>query len=190
VNASYSINDPAANEAAYKEYSDAVQAAPHETNAYELVLTRLHARYGKAITNDLVFKTADPIVGGREHVDLDGKIEHTVEKSDYNNFQARYAIRHKWTGPIACVAPKRNVWGGPPEGTESSDIQPALGLAFAERGSVKLRDEVMRDIPELGVKVHTAGCGCQASAPIGLVVPFGLVAAFGFLRPRRRRTRQ
>ena len=34
----------------------------------DFVLTRLHARYGKDITNDLVFKAAPPIVGGREFV--------------------------------------------------------------------------------------------------------------------------
>ncbi|HWO19936.1 MAG TPA: hypothetical protein VNO30_14215 [Kofleriaceae bacterium] len=37
----------------------------------DLVLTRLHARYGKDIKDikdDLVFKAAPPIVGGREHV--------------------------------------------------------------------------------------------------------------------------
>jgi len=41
----------------------------------DLVLTRLHARYGKDITNDLVFKKADPIVGGREEGDDGGRFE-------------------------------------------------------------------------------------------------------------------
>ncbi|MBA3454453.1 MAG: hypothetical protein H0T42_15285 [Deltaproteobacteria bacterium] len=38
----------------------------------DFVLTRLHARYGKDITNDLEFKAAPPIVGGREFL-TDGK---------------------------------------------------------------------------------------------------------------------
>src|SRR5262249_45142741 len=35
---------------------------------YDFVLTRLHARYGKDIKDDLQFVAADPIVGGREFV--------------------------------------------------------------------------------------------------------------------------
>ena len=35
---------------------------------YDMVLTRLHTRYGKDLKDDLVFKAADPIVGGREFV--------------------------------------------------------------------------------------------------------------------------
>ena len=32
----------------------------------DIVLTRLHARYdAKTLTEDLVFKAADPVVGGR-----------------------------------------------------------------------------------------------------------------------------
>lgn len=66
------------------------------------VLTRLHVRYGKsALGNDLVFRTASAIAGGREVWNAS-----TLEKSAHpdatNNFQARYAMRHAWTGPIAC----------------------------------------------------------------------------------------
>jgi hypothetical protein len=43
-------------------------AKPFEGDAMGFVLTRLHARYGKTVTEDLVFKAAEPIVGGREHV--------------------------------------------------------------------------------------------------------------------------
>src|SRR5262249_18555277 len=41
---------------------------PYMGGGYDLVLTRLHARYGKDIKDDLHFKAADAIVGGREHV--------------------------------------------------------------------------------------------------------------------------
>ncbi len=58
-----------------------------------LVLTRLHARYGKGdATNDLVFKAAKPIVGGRERYDV-GHLEERAEPDSENNFQGRYAIR-------------------------------------------------------------------------------------------------
>jgi MYXO-CTERM domain-containing protein len=178
-------------QALWAEYNRATRLAPQQTNAYELVLTRLHARYGKSITNDLVFKTADGIVGGREHV-IDpktGKLEEGAQSSPMNNFQARYAIRHPWTGAISCLAPKRGVWGGPPSGQSDDGAQPALGLAFAERGAVALSDVVVRDVPEIGLKVHATGCGCQSSDPAGLVgcLVFG---ALGFFRPRRRSARQ
>jgi len=79
------------------------------------VITRLHARYSKdALGDDLVFRTAPPIVGGREFVQSDGKLERGARPDASNNFQARYVIRHPWTGPIACKNPSRGVWGGPP----------------------------------------------------------------------------
>jgi len=178
-------------QALYAEYQRAQQLAPPQTNAYELVLTRLHARYGKSITNDLVFKTADGIVGGREHV-IDPKthkLEEGSQPSSMNNFQARYAIRHPWTGSISCLSPKRGVWGGPPAGQSNDGPQPALGLAFADRGTVALSDVVTRDVPEIGLKVHATGCGCQSSDPAGLVGCL-VVGALGFIRPRRRSARQ
>jgi hypothetical protein len=90
-------------------------AAPFEGDAMGFVLTRLHARYGKTVTEDLVFKAAEPIVGGREFVvDGNGKLEERSRPDSINNFQARYAIRHEWTGPITCKNPVRGRWGGPP----------------------------------------------------------------------------
>ena len=118
----------------------------------DLVLTRLHARYGKDITNDLVFRAAAPIVGGREHVvGKNGKLEEGAQASTVNNFQGRYAIRHRWTGPVACKAPRRGIWGGPPGGEEPAPV-PALGLAFAPRAELKLPAVVIGDVPELGLR--------------------------------------
>jgi len=117
----------------------------------DFVLTRLHARYGKDITNDLVFKKADPIVGGREFVQSGGKLEEGAQPSSVNNFQGRYAIRHRWTGRLACKNPRRNVWGGPPNGA-SPGTQAALKLAFAPRGQVQLAKSIKQDVPEIGLK--------------------------------------
>src|ERR1700742_3627829 len=69
----------------------------------DFVLTRLHARYGRDLKDDLVFSAAPPIVGGREFVRDGGQLEEGAQPSGVNNFQARYAIRHRWTGPIACA---------------------------------------------------------------------------------------
>src|SRR6185312_3062108 len=77
----------------------------------DMVLTRLHMRYGKDLKDDLVFRAADPIVGGRERVvdAATGKLEEGARPDATNNFQGRYAIRHPWTGPIACKNPHRHI---------------------------------------------------------------------------------
>jgi len=132
-----------------------------------LVLTRLHARYGKEITNDLVFKKADPIVGGREFVREDGHLEQGARPDTQNNFQGRYAIRHLWAGPIACANPQRYVWGGPPpQETHTSETQAATGIAFAARGGTALRELVKLDVPEIAVKASSlAAYGVPADIP-------------------------
>jgi MYXO-CTERM domain-containing protein len=173
----------------------------------DFVLTRLHARYGKDIKDDLVFKAADPIVGGREHV-IDpqtGKLEEGAQKDSTNNFQGRYAIRHEWTGPINCSNPIRHQWGGPPGDPYGYNApQPALNIAFAPRGQVKLPQVLKRDLPEIDVKADapppppkkelfdeprvdqkiakpTGGCGCQSSDASGGVL-FGLALLVGLKR--------
>jgi hypothetical protein len=101
----------------------------------EFVLTRLHARYGaESLGEDLVFRAAPPIVGGRESFGSDGKIEQGARPSEYggDNFQARYVIRHKWTGAVACESPRFGVWGGPPQGATPPPAV-ARDLAFAPR---------------------------------------------------------
>lgn len=116
------------------------------------VLTRLHARYGKgSLADDLVFREASAIAGGREVRGPDG-LERGSRSSSRNNFQGRYAIRHAWTGPVECANPRRGVWGGPPPGVSGSSAPtPALDLAFAPRGKAKLASFVAGDIPELKV---------------------------------------
>ncbi|MDH5671106.1 MAG: DUF2330 domain-containing protein [Myxococcales bacterium] len=115
------------------------------------ILTRLHARYAKgSIQDDLVFRQAAPIAGGREFL-VDGQeLEQGAVKAPINNFQARYAIRHPWTGPITCDNPVRNRWGGPPQGG-GRQVQPAKELAFAPRGGLKSANLVKRGhaLPQL-----------------------------------------
>ena len=136
---------------------------------YDMVLTRLHARYGKDITNDLQFKQASPIVGGREFVQTAGKLEEGARADSTNNFQARYAIRHEWTGPITCQNPRRHIWGGPPlevtraPGYQATGVQPATDLAFAPRNTIALPEVVKRDVPE--IDLHASTPSPQATTP-------------------------
>jgi MYXO-CTERM domain-containing protein len=164
------------------------------------VLTRLHARYGKTeAPNDLVFRKAHAIVGGREQLGHNGRLEERsrADGGGMNNFQGRYAIRHPWTGAINCENPKRGNWGGPPDGQEPPD-QVATNLAFAPRGKVQLPNLVAQDIPELGVKQGVPlpggagfsgkpqGCGCSTSGAGGLAGG-ALLAGLTMLVMRRRR---
>ncbi|HUQ02009.1 MAG TPA: DUF2330 domain-containing protein, partial [Kofleriaceae bacterium] len=187
------------------------KVAPYE--GWDLVLTRLHARYGKAITDDLVFKKADPIVGGREFLAANGKLEERSQPAGQNNFQARYAIRHEWTGNITCKDPKRGRWGGPPSGVGGGGVKPALDLAFAPRGKAALPTLVRQDIPEIEVKAaggagpsttpptttpppppsggaeppkKKTGCGCATDSGGGVAGALGLAFAVSLLVTRRR----
>ena len=182
----------------------------------DFVLTRLHARYGKQVTDDLRFREAKPIAGGREHLVNGGKLEEGAVAADQNNFQGRYAIRHGWTGPLTCDKPVRGRWGGPPAdvtrqaGYTPTGVKPALDLAFAARGQVQLASAVLQDVPEIdlhpgasnegaasatpGTTVATgdrvkkkSGCGCQATDRNGLLGGALLVGASLVIRRRRRR---
>ena len=165
------------------------------------VLTRLHARYGKGdVQDDLVFRAAPPIVGGREFLMDDGKLEERSRPDSINNFQGRYAIRHEWTGPIACEAPQRGRWGGPPGGDEPQPIA-ATGLAFAERGKLDLPMVVAEDVPELGLvagkpslptvnKAQYPGCTCAAGGGgAAAATSGGLLGLATLVVLRRRRKR-
>jgi hypothetical protein len=115
------------------------------------VLTRLHARYGKAdMKDDLRFREARPVTGGREVYSRSG-IEYGAVPSPQNNFQARYAIRYAWTGEIKCKNPQRAVWGPNPNGAPNQVIA-ASKVAFAPRGKLDLAQVIRRDIWEIGFK--------------------------------------
>ncbi len=132
---------------------------------WDAVLTRLHARYGKDIKDDLVFKAAPPIVGGREFLQANGKLEERSQPAGQNNFQGRYAIRHEWTGPIACDKPQRGRWGGPLSGVSGGGIKAAQDLAFAPRGKAALPELVRQDIPEIDVKAAQAAPPATTTPP-------------------------
>ena len=177
-----------------------VASMPNPSATANLVLTRLHARYRKdTLGEDLVFRDAPAIVGGREVRGADGKLEATATASSMNNFQARYAIRHPWTGAIACDNPRRGVWGGPPGGRQAPP-QPAQGLAFAPRGGVKLASFLAADVAPTspapapsgsaaGKSEGVGACGCRVpGAPSEIPSGAGLfAAALGTLLVARRR---
>jgi len=143
---------------------------PRSFIARDFVLTRLHARYDKtALGEDLIFKEAPPIAGGREwRSGPENTLENGAVSSGRNQFQGRYAIRHEWTGPMECEKPVRGRWGGPPAGLKrAGGPRAAMDLAFAPRGTVKLERLVKQDIPEIGLKVGAASAPSVAGAVAG-----------------------
>ena len=132
------------------------------------VVTRLHARYSKdALGEDLVFRAAAPIVGGREFMGANGKLEHGAVSSGQNNFQGRYAIRHQWAGPIACANPQRGVWGGPLGGPTAKPM-PATNTAFAPRGKLQLATFVKGPLPDV---IALPGAATPLGTPVVQVPP-------------------
>jgi hypothetical protein len=149
------------------------------------VLTRLHARYGKAdMRDDLHFVEAQPITGGREVWTKSG-LETGTQRSPQSYFQARYAIRHPWDGPITCAHPVRNVWGGPPGGGYHAPIT-ASKVAFAPRGKLVVADVVGRDVWEIGLpRTRKPSATPRSTKAMGLGA--GAVAALLLLLLLRRR---
>ena len=127
------------------------------------VLTRLHARYDKSsLGEDLVFRAAKPIVGGREFL-KDGKLLEQGSRPDtLNNFQARYAIRYPWTGPITCKEPVYGRWGGPPSNQLAEGVKAAQNTAFVARDPAKVEKLAESAIAELQVK----GLKTEAGKPM------------------------
>ena len=176
------------------------------------VLTRLHLRYPKDFRgDDIVFRKAHPIAGGREMEDDGGRIERRSRPDDWNNFQARYVIRHAWSGPITCTDPQRGMWGPPPPRPGQQDYDPwaamqpraASDLAFAPRGGIALGKVIAEDVPEIGVKQGDAtlapptlgapgavnkrsGCACRGSGS-GQMVGAAFIALAALAIGRRRR---
>jgi hypothetical protein len=131
-----------------------------------MVLTRLHVRYTKdTLGEDLVFKAAPAIVGGRE-IMTNGALEHGAQPSSHNNFQARYAIRHPWTGPIDCKDPRRGVWGAKPGTGDRPSPTGATKLGLVpRRANTDLASYVKQDIPEIGFKRGSSPSSSSPSDP-------------------------
>jgi hypothetical protein len=130
-----------------------------DASPWAFVLTRLHARYDKAsLGEDLVFRAAKPIVGGREFLKDGKELETGAVESSQNNFQGRYAIRYPWTGPVTCKDPKYGRWGGPPNAAKPPPAA-AQNTAFAKRDPQLAEKLAESPVPEVGLKGQKARAG-------------------------------
>jgi len=166
-----------------------------DVQPYGFTLTRLHARYGKEVKDDLVFRAVQPIEGGRGIPAANGAMDMQVHvDAGANNFQGRYVILHPWDGPVACTAPQRGRWGGP-HGNQQIGTQAATNLAFAPRGA-NLASFVAGDVPGVGVLSsggaklpnplrQPQGCGCRAEGGAQGLVGFAVLGLFVMRRRRR-----
>jgi hypothetical protein len=170
---------------------------PPPVSTWGFTLTRLHTRYNKdALGQDLIFREASPIVGGREEYGA-AEQDHGAKPGPTNNFQARYAIRHPWTGPITCANPKRGVWGGPPPGVNASNTpKAAQKIAYVPRGQVQLASLLKQDVPDLGLtappqpSARARSCACSTPGSGGPLLPCTLAVFGALLLNERRRSRR
>jgi hypothetical protein len=124
----------------------------YDRGGARFVLTRLHARYDKSsLGEDLVFKAAPPIAGGREFMTNGQRLEQGATPNGVNNFQARYAIRYPWEGPIACANPVRGRWGAPPGGQRSRPVA-AEDLGLVKRDEALASKLIESPVVELGLR--------------------------------------
>ena len=124
---------------------------------YGFVLTRLHYRYDKdGLDEDLVFRAAGPIVGGRGMPDQKGQLgERRAQASSVNNFQGRYVMLNPWEGEISCENPQRGTWGGPPNGPTPRPFaagNTALQGTATKTLTNQLPGLIQTDIPELDLE--------------------------------------
>ena len=131
------------------------------------VLTRLHYRYGPdGLNEDLVFRAAPPIVGGRGMPNAEGVLtEEGSQRGSMNNFQGRYVMLNPWQGKVECENPQRGRWGGPPSqggGGMPPVPRPIASPNQALRGLsdgpalTSVGPLVETDIPAIGVRAGVA----------------------------------
>ncbi|MEZ4364261.1 MAG: DUF2330 domain-containing protein [Kofleriaceae bacterium] len=187
--------------------ADVIASTYQDANPYALTLTRLHARYGKDLSDDLVFRAVGALEGGRGVPGPQGELSMAVRyDSGVSNFQGRYVILHPWTGSITCASPSRGEWGGPPSDVLMADpalaagAQPkaATNLAFAPRGNVNLAEVVAVDVPQVGVLASSSapllpplqrrrGCACDSGGGAGGAAGAAALTLLAMLGWRRRR---
>ena len=155
-------------------------------------LTRLHYRYNPStLGQDLVFRRASPVVGGRGVPDPIGRLLEQVPTANASNqFQGRYVILHSWQGGLTCENPRRGVWGGPQGGSAWAGTAPSPlrgGTTEAATGAALLQvlDE---PLPGLEAEAPVGGCSALPGAGFGAAggAAGGLVLALSLLARRAR----
>jgi len=162
----------------------------------QMVLTRLHYRYDRdSLRDDLVFRPADGVIGGRGMPNRAGRMQEQRQASSQNQFQGRYVMLNWWRGAIECEHPRRGIWGGPPDGARRPTPS-ATNTAFIRRRRAPLERWIRDDVPEINLRRHRPPASPPpAPKPRASVDEIGggsamvLGCFFGLFAWRRRRPR-
>jgi hypothetical protein len=120
------------------------------------VVTRLHTRLDGQ-SDDLVFRAAPSVTGGRE----DDVVTSDVRATPLHSFQARYAIRQPWTMPVTCRTPAWGNW-----------VEPARAAAVEQRVfEGALESLVESPVPSLKIKGLKAAPGASFKGKLPKATP-------------------
>ncbi|MEM9192033.1 MAG: DUF2330 domain-containing protein [Myxococcota bacterium] len=167
--------------------NDVVQSSP-----WELVLTRLHYRYGDGLSEDLVFRATDGVIGGTGIPDNQGYVSQEIQReAGASMFQGRYIILNPWEGALSCNEPRRGVWGGPPGNQPAARSatnnalsgQPAApigNLASLVAGPVQTLSFQGTAEP-VSLPASSGGCASCSASPVEGVLPTLLIIGGGAL---------
>lgn len=154
------------------------------------VLTRLHYRYDAGdLGEDLMFRPVRPINGGREEGEVgeDGvTLTHDSSGAAVNSFQARYVIRHEWTGTIECEQPVRRVWDA--RRGEPTLQDPSSTIDGAQDPAHPVSESPAVESPTDSPTENSSGCGCRMENAAGSSSPTGCLG-LGLLALSWRRRR-
>jgi hypothetical protein len=155
-------------------------------SASGFTLTRLRTRTRKdGRIDDLVFREAPAIVGGRGMPDAQAHLDPSITRAHESTFQSRFVVLHRSDTRVSCAHPLHGGWSG--ASAEHRRRRPSPG---ASDGSV---ESLLRTpIPELGLVPASmrAGRPQPHAGPPGRTVPRGHATPIAMMWARRSRERR
>ena len=126
-------------------------------------LTRLRTRTRKeGRIDDLVFREAPAIVGGRGVPDAEARLDPRVTEARESTFQSRFVVLHRTDARVSCAHPQHGGWNG--AHAEQRPRRPS-----ARTSEPSLESLLRTPIPELGLV--PAGASAVRRAPEDVTLP-------------------
>ncbi len=107
----------------------------------------------KTLSDDLIFREAPPVTGGRAQWNGTSADSGAVTQGAYaNNFQGRYIIRHYWQGAVTCSHPVYDNWGGPTDhASANKPVSPHIAWPTPSAARSRSRTLLYSPVPTLGI---------------------------------------